>query len=118
MAHNSNVQTVVETPSYLALARKLFSESEMSEIVAMLAADPKCGDLMRETGGFRKVRVRVGNRGKSRGARIVDIYRDESFPVFLITVFAKNEKANLTKGNATSLRSVRMTFSTRTGGRP
>src|SRR5258707_14578267 len=66
MAHNSNVQTVVETPTYLALARKLFSESEMSEIVAMVAADPKCGDLMRETGGFRKVRVRVGNRGQER----------------------------------------------------
>jgi hypothetical protein len=47
---NSNVQTVVETPSYLALAGKLFSEFEMSEIVAMVAADPKCGDLMRETG--------------------------------------------------------------------
>src|SRR5947209_6491836 len=67
MAHSSNVHTVVETPSYLAPARKLFSESEMSEIVAMVAADPKCGDL-RETGGFRKVRVRVGNRGKSGGA--------------------------------------------------
>jgi hypothetical protein len=104
MAHNSNVQTVVETPSYLALARKLFSESEMSEIVAMVAADPKCGDLMRETGGFRKVRVRVGNRGKSGGARVVYIYRDESFPVFLITVFAKNEKANLTKRERNELK--------------
>jgi hypothetical protein len=40
------VHTVVETPSYLALARKLFSESEMSEIVAMVAGDPKWGDLM------------------------------------------------------------------------
>ena len=98
------MQTVVETPSYLALARKLFSEPEMSEIVAMVAADPKCGDLMRETGGFRKVRVRLGNRGKSGGARVVYIYRDESFPVFLITVFAKNEKANLTKRERNELK--------------
>ena len=120
MAHARNVQTVVlNSLAYLAARSKaLRAQSETSETVAMLAADPKCGDLMRETGGFRKVRVRVGNRGKSGGARVVYIYRDESFPVFLITVFAKNEKANLTKGNATSLRSVRMTFPTRTGGRP
>lgn len=98
------MQTVVETPSYLALARKLLSESEMSDIVTMIAADPKCGDVIRETGGFRKVRVRVGARGKSGGARVVYIYRNESFPVFLITVFAKNEKANLTKKERNELR--------------
>jgi hypothetical protein len=92
------VQTVVETPSYLSLARKLFSEPEMSGIVAMVAADPKCGCC------FRKVRVRVGNRGKSGGARVVYIYRDESFPVLLITVLAKNEKGNLTKRERNELK--------------
>lgn len=76
----------------------------MSEIVTRIAADPKCGDLMRETGGFRKLRVRVGARGKSGGARVVYIYRNESFPVFLMTVFAKNEKANLTKRERNELK--------------
>ena len=42
--------------------------------------------------------------GKSGGARVVYIYRDESFPVFLITVFAKNEKANLTKRECNELK--------------
>jgi hypothetical protein len=81
---HSNVQTVVETSSYLALARKLFSESEMSEIVAMVAADPKCGDLMRKIGGFRKVRVRVANRGMSGGARVVYIYTDERLEAYCV----------------------------------
>jgi hypothetical protein len=36
---------------------KLFSEEERADIVALVAADPECGDLIRGTGGFRKVRV-------------------------------------------------------------
>jgi DNA-binding transcriptional regulator YiaG len=33
--------------------------------------------------------------GKSGGAQVVYIWRNERFPVFLITVFPKNEKENL-----------------------
>ena len=51
------MQTVVETPTYLAIANKLFSEEERTDIVALVAADPECGDLIRGTGGFRKMRI-------------------------------------------------------------
>jgi hypothetical protein len=67
------VQTVVETPTYLAVANKLFSEEERADIVALVAADPECGDVMRGTGGFRKVRVARKGMGKSGGARVVYI---------------------------------------------
>ncbi len=39
----------------------------------------------------------VKDRGKSGGVRIVYYYYNESMPVFLLTVFAKNEKADLTR---------------------
>jgi hypothetical protein len=42
------------TPTYLAIANKLFSEEERADIVALVAADPECGDLIRGTGGFRR----------------------------------------------------------------
>ena len=62
-------QTVVETPSYIALASKLFGEREHENIVAMVAEDPECGDLISGTGGFRKVRVPRCRYGKEwRGA--------------------------------------------------
>jgi hypothetical protein len=53
MEYKRTVQTVVETPTYLAVANKLFSEQERADIVALLAADPECGDVIRGTGGFR-----------------------------------------------------------------
>ncbi len=98
------VQTVVETPTYLAIANKLFNEEERADIVALVAADPGCGDVIRGTGGFRKVRVARKGMGKSGGARVVYIWRDERFPVFLITVFPKNEKENLSMAERNTLK--------------
>jgi hypothetical protein len=98
------VQTVVETPTYLAIANKLFSEEERADIVALVAADPECGDLIRGTGGFRKVRVARKGMGKSGGARVVYIWRNERFPVFLIAVFPKNEKENLCMAERNALK--------------
>lgn len=91
------MHTVVETPGYLRDAEGLFSGAGRAAIVEMVAADPECGDLIPGTGGFRKVRVARRGGGKRGGARIVYILRNESFPVFLIAAYAKNEKANLTQ---------------------
>ena len=72
------MQTVVETPTYLAVANKLFSEEERADIVALVAADPECGDVIRGTGGFRKVRVaRKGMGKKRRGAGCVYLAQRE-----------------------------------------
>ncbi len=62
-----SVQTVVETPTYLAIASKLFSEEERADIVALVAVDPECGDVIRGTGGFRKVRVARKGMGRVAG---------------------------------------------------
>ncbi len=91
------MQTVVETPGYLRAAEVLFSETELDQIVTMVAADPECGEIMQGTGGFRKVRVARGGMGKRGGARVVYILRNEMFPVFLVAAYAKNEKDNLTR---------------------
>lgn len=88
--------TVVETPSYLSRAEKIFSAGERAEIVTMLASDPECGEIMQGTGGVRKVRVAVGGRGKSGGARVIYYFHgSESLPILIFAVFTKNEKANL-----------------------
>lgn len=98
------MQTVVETPAYLAIAMKLFSEKERADIVGLVAADPECGDVMSATGGFRKVRVARQGMGKSGGARVIYIWRNDKFPAFLITVFPKNEKENLSKAERNTLK--------------
>jgi RelE toxin of RelE / RelB toxin-antitoxin system len=97
------MQTVVETPSYLADAERLFSPEERMAIVDRLAADPTCGVVIPGSGGIRKVRFGFGARGKRGGARIIYLFSGEMLPVFVLAVFAKNEKADVSPAERNAL---------------
>ncbi len=97
------MQTVVETAEFLARSSKLMSEEQRAQVVEILARDPECGEIMRGTGGVRKVRVALSGRGKSGGARVIYYFHSERLPVFALTVFAKNERANLTQGERNAM---------------
>jgi hypothetical protein len=104
MEYLLHVHTVVETPQYLKASKSIFTEAERADVVSMVAGDPECGDVMEGTGGFRKVRVGRGAMGKRGGARLIYILRNEEFPIFLMTAYAKNEKGNLTKKERNELK--------------
>jgi hypothetical protein len=55
------------------------------------------------SGGIRKVRFGFGARGKSGGARIIYLFTGGSLPVFVLAVFAKNEKADLSPAERDAL---------------
>ena len=98
------MHTVVVTPSYLAAAKSTrMSEVVRLEIVKALAVDPSAGDLIRGTHGPRKLRHARPGQGKSGGYRVITYFHSAGLPVFLITVFGKNQKANLTKAEAIAL---------------
>lgn len=97
------MHTVVETPTYLADADKLFSQVERAAIVDRLASDPKCGVLIPGGGGIRKVRFGFGSRGKRGGARVIYLFGGEDIPVFILAVFAKNEKSDLSAAERNAL---------------
>jgi len=45
-------------------------------------------------------------RGKRGGIRVVYYFHNEAFPVFLLTVYSKNQKANLTKAERNELKTL------------
>ena len=100
------MHTVVETPSYLADAERLFSLEERMAIVDRLAAEPTCGVVIPGSGGIRKVRFGFGARGKSGGARIIYLFSGESLPVFVLAAFAKNAKANISPAERNALAKI------------
>jgi hypothetical protein len=59
-------RAIVQTSAYLTMAAGL-DNAERLAIVDLIAADPRTGDLIRETGGLRKVRVPLEGRGKRGG---------------------------------------------------
>lgn len=60
----------------------------------------------KEGGGIRKVRFALRGRGKSGGVRVIYYYHGRNVPIFLLTLFAKNEKANLSKAERNALAAV------------
>lgn len=71
------------------------SEEEMKAVVDAIAAHPVAGAIMQGCGGARKFRYAKPGKGKSGSYRVVSYYGGEDFPVFLITVFGKGERSNL-----------------------
>ncbi len=67
----------------------------------MVAENPDAGVSL--GGGIRKVRIALPGRGKRGGARVVFLFAGEDIPVFLLAVFAKNEKADLNARERTAM---------------
>jgi hypothetical protein len=75
-------------------------------LVGYLAQHPDSGDLIPGTGGFRKLRWQLDGRGKRSGARVIYYFHDDSMPLFAITAFAKNERADLSQLERNELRTL------------
>ena len=97
------MQTVAETIAYLKRAEKLLTAAERMDVVSYLAAHPKAGDLIEGTGGVRKLRWARAGMGKSGGVRVIYYVHSEAMPLYLLTLFAKNERANLSKAERNDL---------------
>ena len=97
------MQTIVELPEFLRRSDKLLSHSERTSIINYLAAHPAAGDIMQGTGGIRKLRWSAQGKGKSGGVRVIYYYHNESMPLFLLTLFGKGEKANLSQAERNDL---------------
>jgi len=95
--------TVAELPEYLRAAARLLADADRRAIVDHLAAHPASGDLIEGTGGVRKLRWARDGRGKSGGVRVIYYFHSEAMPLYLLTMFAKNERANLSKAERNAL---------------
>ena len=79
------------------------TETELASLEDRLGRNPQAGDEIVGTGGCRKLRLPKPGRGKSGGYRVVTFFTGPDLPIFLITVFAKNERADLSQAERNGL---------------
>lgn len=105
MADNDHVHTVVETrPFVRSAAAAGMTDDERGELIEYLAANPMAGDVIQGTGGARKVRFAGRGKGKSGGYRTITYYGGDDMPVFLLTVYAKGQRTDLSQTERNELR--------------
>ena len=109
------LHTVVETPEFRRrargrLSRGRLSRGEVNGLIDHIAVNPDAGEPMPGTGGARKVRWAGRGKGKSGGVRVITFYSGPPVPVFLLTVFGKGEKSNLSHDERAELRKILKTL--------
>ena len=80
-------------------------DDERGVLVDLLARNPLSGALIPGTGGVRKLRWGLEGRGKRGGARVVYYYyHSDAMPIFVLTAYAKNERADLSQADRNDFR--------------
>lgn len=88
------MRTVAETPIFQRYAVEVWREGEREQFINWIAANPEAGDLIRGSGGCRKVRWSRTGQGKSGGARVIYFNLDEA-TIWLLIVYKKAKFDNL-----------------------
>ena len=89
--------TIAEMDGFISDADRVFTNEDYEELLLFLADHPDAGEIIPGTGGVRKIRWPARGQGKRGGARVIYYFRDLNIPVYLLAVYVKGEKLNLTQ---------------------
>lgn len=83
-----------------------FEDSDLRRLEDEIITNGSKYPIMQGTGGLRKMRFAFENEGKSGGVRVcfVDFVLEET--VYLITLYPKSEKDNLSKAERNNIKKV------------
>lgn len=85
----------IETRLFTRLADEHLSDDELSRLQHYLNENPEAGDIIRESGGVRKLRWGAPGRGKRGALRIIYFLRSKQGEIWLLTLYAKNRAESI-----------------------
>lgn len=106
LTQNHRLFTIVETPVFSRLWPDYWDEEERGEFVSWLAANPEVGDVIRHSGGCRKVRWSRPGSGKRGGVRVIHYNRLDEGVIYLLLIYAKNVRDTIDAGTLNRIRST------------
>ena len=101
------LRTFIEVPLFTKRWKEIgLNDDDLLVLQIMLLKDPASGPVMEGTGGIRKVRFPIENRGKSSSVRVCYTDFEEYEVTYLITAFTKNEQENLSASEKAELKKL------------
>lgn len=97
---------IIETKIFTKLITELFSDDEYKDLQEALINRPDLGDLIKSSGGLRKVRWNLKGTGKSGGARVIYYWVVEDNQIRMLYVYPKGKQENLSKEQVAQLKSI------------
>jgi len=97
---------IKETSAFTRRVEKLLDTESYRLLQVHLLERPDGGDLIRGSGGIRKIRWGPTGSGKRGGSRILYYWAVDDETILMLFVFAKNEQADLTPAQLDQLSRV------------
>ena len=92
------IRTFKEVPAFTEKWKKLgLTDDDLKTLEEILLKNPKIGEAIQGTGGIRKIRIPMKDAGKRGGARVIYVDIEVKECIYLLNVYAKNEKNDLTE---------------------
>jgi hypothetical protein len=95
----------VETSIFTKQIKAIATDDELKDLQVELISQPDKGDLIRDTGGLRKVRMAVGHQGKSGSVRVV-YFLAHAEKIYLVLAYPKSVKDSLSKNEKSELKKL------------
>ena len=96
----------IETPIFTKLIKSTLPDDEYRKLQEALIIRPEAGSLIRGGGGLRKIRWRIPGRGKRGGIRVVYYWDVPVDRIYMLVVYKKSDKENLTRSQLKTLRQL------------
>jgi len=97
---------IIETSVFTRLIKELMNDEDYRELQEALIKRPELGDLIRGSGGLRKVRWKLEGRGKSGGVRVIYYWVTTESQIRMVYVYPKGRQENLTDEQLAALKKI------------
>jgi len=97
---------IIETSIFTRQVEDLLPDEEYRKLQAALVGNPKLGQLIRRSGGLRKVRWGLLGRGKSGGVRVIYYWAGKEDQLYMLLMYAKSEQDDLSPAQLKVLRKI------------
>lgn len=82
------------------------NDENLRELEQELLKNPQLGDVIEGSGGARKLRIKLGNHGKSGGARVIYLDVFEKEKLYFLFAYPKNVQENLTADQKKAIKNI------------
>ncbi len=97
---------IIETPVFTRLVEQILTDEEYRNLQNLLVLAPDRGDLIRGSGGLRKLRWAYGGQGKRGGIRVIYYWITKDETLLMLYLYKKNRQSDLTSDQLKVLKKV------------
>jgi len=100
-------RTFIEVPIFVRRWQELgLTDDNLWELQKVLLENPKAGNVIQGTGGLRKIRIPMDEKGKRGGARVIYVDIELKECIYFLNVYSKNEKDDLTEDEKKAFKAI------------